>query len=405
MIRLGAPKSYVASVSVLAVLTSVTTISGLVLSSSPSHAETSSVLASVTVPDVCTIAADNSSTAHTDTVGVGEYKANIGEPVFNITCNANNGYSIYAVGYSNNTVGNTNLIGTTNGATIPTGTSTVTGSSAVSNWAMKLTAVSGTFPATILDSYDSYHVVPSTATKVATRTSSIDLSENSQIKTTYAVSISPAQTADSYVGKVKYTVVHPNGANSDGTVDSYSVTLGFTNADSITIDGTTYSSSQTSITLNNGVHHISGTYPSGYEFSSWSSTGNITITDSTSASTTISVTGAGTLTLTGKAITYPLTINFGTGIYGVMVKSGSLTGDSMGLVTTNGGTVNLTSTSTKYYLIPLYKTQYTFKGNIKKVLIIRTFYYEEIISSNFCKFFDKEIVFLDIGINTLVSTI
>ena len=203
---------------IVAFLATLTTVSTLILSSSSSHAETSSVLASVTVPDVCTIAADNSSTAHTDTVGVGEYKANIGETVFNITCNDNNGYSIYAVGYSNNTVGNTNLIGTTNGATIPTGTSTVTGSSAVSNWAMKLTAVSGTFPATILDSYDSYHVVPSTATKIATRTSSIDLSEDSKIKTTYAVSISPAQTADSYVGKVKYTVVHPNYANADGSV-------------------------------------------------------------------------------------------------------------------------------------------------------------------------------------------
>ena len=291
---------FVCCLCIFAALSAFTAVSGLVLSSSPSHAETSSVLASVTVPDVCTIAADNSSTAHTDTVGVGEYKANIGETVFNITCNDNNGYSIYAVGYSNNTVGNTNLIGTTNGATIPTGTSTVTGSNAVSNWAMKLTAVSGTFPATILDSYDSYHVVPSTATKVATRTSSIDLSEDSQIKTTYAVSISPAQTADSYVGKVKYTVVHPNYANADGST-IYPVTLSFgVNTTSITIDGVTYTSLDSIPNLAYGTHTISGAYPSGYEFSSWSSTGNITIADSASASTTINVTGAGSITLASK---------------------------------------------------------------------------------------------------------
>ena len=353
MLKEGASKSLKFAILSLVILTTITTISALILSSSPSHAETSSVLASVTVPDVCTIAADNSSTAHTDTVGVGEYKANIGETVFNITCNDNNGYSIYAVGYSNNTVGNTNLIGTTNGATIPTGTSTVTGSSAVSNWAMKLTAVNGTFPATILDSYDSYHVVPSTATKVATRTSSIDLSEDSQIKTTYAVSISPAQTADSYVGKVKYTVVHPNYSNADGTLQSYPVTLSFgANTTSITIDGVTYTSSDPAPNLTHGTHTLSSTFPSGYEFSSWSSTSNIAIADSTSASTTISVTGAGTLTLASKASPIPLAINFGTGIYGVMVKSGSLT----------GGTIDLTSTSTNYYLIPLYTSQYTFNS-------------------------------------------
>ena len=282
MITLGAPKSYVASVSVLAVLTSIATISGFVLSSSFSHAETSSVLASVTVPDVCTIAADNSSTAHTDTVGVGEYKANIGETVFNITCNDNNGYSIYAVGYSNNTEGNTNLIGTTNSSnTIPTGTSTATGSNAVSNWAMKLTAVSGTFPATILEDsnglYSNYHVVPSIATKVATRTSSIDLSADSKIKTTYAVSISPAQTADSYVGKVKYTVVHPNYSNADGTISRYDIPVNFagTGVSSVTFTATgqssqTVSVSGNSVNLIKGVEYtMTATFTSGYELANW----------------------------------------------------------------------------------------------------------------------------------------
>ena len=215
MIKLGAPKSYVASVSVLAVLASITTISGFVLSSSPSHAETSSVLASVTVPDVCTLRKDNSSTEHTATSKANAYISDIGETTINISCNDTNGFSIYAVGYSNDTVGNTNLIGETTSSTIPTGTST---DKSVSNWAMKLTAVSGTFTPTILNDFDSYHEVPSTATKVATRTGSIDLSANAQIKTTYAVALSAAQTKDTYTGKVKYTVVHPNYAKADGTL-------------------------------------------------------------------------------------------------------------------------------------------------------------------------------------------
>ena len=301
MLKVGASKSLKFAILSLVVLTTITTISALILSSSPSHAETSSVLASVTVPDVCTIAADNSSTAHTDTVGVGEYKANIGETVFNITCNDNNGYSIYAVGYSNNTVGNTNLIGTTNGATIPTGTSTTTGSSAVSNWAMKLTPVTGTFPATILNGYDNYHTVPSTAEKVATRTSSIDLSANSQVKTTYAVSISPSQAKGDYTGKVKYTVVHPNYSNADGTLESYPVTLSFgANTSSIVIDGISYTSSSATPNLEYGTHTISATFPEGYKLNSWSSTGSITVSSATSNPTSISVTGTGALSVSAK---------------------------------------------------------------------------------------------------------
>ena len=284
----------------------LTVISALNLTKSPSSTKVSatedrkSVQASVTVPDTCYMS--STSTTHTDTVNGGTYTENFGgESTVTVTCNDRNGYSVYAVGYSNDVEGTNGLIGTSTGLVIPSGTSTSTN---VSNWAMKLTPVAGTYAPTILcdtnGSFANYHVVPTTTTKVATLTSDINVSNSSQFKTSYAVAVAPSQAADTYIGKVKYTVVHPNGANSDGTVDSYSVTLGFTNADSIAIDGTTYSSSQTSITLNNGVHRISGTFPSGYEFSSWNSTGNITITDSASASTTINVTGTGTLTLTGQ---------------------------------------------------------------------------------------------------------
>ena len=262
------------SISVFASLACLTSLSTFVLSSSYSHAETTdTALASVTVPDVCTLEDSVVGTAHTATVSVGSYTPNIGETTIKVTCNDNNGYSLYAVGYSNDTVGNTNLIGT-NG-NIVTGTAN---DGSVSNWAMKLTAVSNSFTPTILNGYDNYHVVPDTATKVATRTESIDASSTSEIKTTYAVSISPSQAKGDYTGKVKYTVVHPHYANANGTVDSYDIPINFVGAgiESVTFTASSYPSrtvttSGNSVNLVNGVEYtVTASITSNYEFVSWS---------------------------------------------------------------------------------------------------------------------------------------
>lgn len=147
-------------------------------------------------------------------------------------------------------------------------------------------------------------------------------------------------------------------ATSTATAVSQTVTLSMTDATGITIDGVSYTGASASLTC--GTHAISGSYASGYEFDSWAVSGSVSVANNSSASTNLTVNGAGALTLTGKIITYRLTINFGTGIYGVMVKSGSLTGESRGLVTSSGGVVILNSTSIKYYLIPLYNSKYTF---------------------------------------------
>ena len=290
---------FVCCLCIFAISTTLTVLSSTILSSSYSHAENSTVPASVTVSDFCTLNVDNSSTAHSAELEVGTYTTDIGETVINVSCNDRNGYSVYAVGYSNDTIGNTNLVGTT--SNIPTGTSTAIGSNAVSNWAMKLTGVSGTFTPTILNGFDNYHVVPSTATKVATRTSNIDLSADSPIKTTYAVALSLSQAKGSYEGKVKYTVVHPYYTNADGTTESYPVTLSFgTNTTGIIIDGVTYTSLNPTLNLTHGTHAIEGVFPTDYELDAWSVTGNITIVDPSSTPAYITVTGAGTLTVTGK---------------------------------------------------------------------------------------------------------
>ena len=70
-------------------------------------------------------------------------------------------------------------------------------------------------------------------------------------------------------------------------------------ASSITIGGTTYTSSPAS--LNCGTYSISGSYDSGYEFSSWATSGSVTLGSSTTtASNSITISGAGTLTLNGQ---------------------------------------------------------------------------------------------------------
>ncbi len=70
-------------------------------------------------------------------------------------------------------------------------------------------------------------------------------------------------------------------------------------AASIVIAGTGYTG--TSVSLNCGTYNISGTYSTNYEFSSWAGANGVAVANTAAASTTMTVTGAGTLTLNGKS--------------------------------------------------------------------------------------------------------
>ena len=61
-------------------------------------------------------------------------------------------------------------------------------------------------------SFASYHIVPEEYTKVATFTSTTDFTIGSSLTSTYKAYIHGLQPADTYSGKVKYTLVHPNDA-------------------------------------------------------------------------------------------------------------------------------------------------------------------------------------------------
>lgn len=164
---------------------------------------------SVNVPVSCTMSGTGMN-SHNANIINGTYQADIGTTTLKAFCNDSSGFAIYAIGFSNEEYGNTNMIGTGAGQTIATGTAT---SGNTSNWAMKLaTDSTATFPLTIDNSFGSYSAVPTSYTKVAHRDSGTDTGSSAtgaSLTSTYAAYISKTQSADTYNGKVKYTLVHP----------------------------------------------------------------------------------------------------------------------------------------------------------------------------------------------------
>ena len=177
----------------------ITVLVGVFLSSTNTSATSASTaLATVKVAASCTLT----------TTGGGNYSATIPNgtsaeiagSTLTVSCNDAGGFALYAVGYSNDTVGNNNMIGSS--------TNIVTNTSGNdSYWAMKINPTSGTTP-TIENSFNNYHIVPDIHTKVASYASSTGTGSLS-VNATYKANISSTQLAGNYLGKVKYTLVHP----------------------------------------------------------------------------------------------------------------------------------------------------------------------------------------------------
>ncbi len=240
----------------------LTMISGLVLISNKASADSSAVsTASITVPVACTMRGTGVD-SHTATLAPNTYSGasgsgyenGIGKTTLTAICNDDNGFSIYAIGYTGNSYdseNHTKLVGSTTGGTIAT--KAYASGDTTSNWSMKLTKVTNTSESynpqnlTIQSdtegSFDTWHSIPSAYAKVAeyhanTGSSTTDTTLGVKLETTYAAYISSSQPADTYVGQVKYTMVHPyteaplqpqtatsgcinyfpNGSNVDGTM-------------------------------------------------------------------------------------------------------------------------------------------------------------------------------------------
>ena len=152
------------------------------------------------------------------TTGSGNYGATfnpggsaeiIGSPI-SVLCNDIGGYSLYAVGFSGNNIVSNNtkmLASNDNNNNISTGTS---GSN--SYWAMKATGSGASIP-TIANSYDTYQVIPANYTLISHYDS---FTTGASVTTaTYKISMSRAQAADTYTGKVKYLLVNPHLDNAE----------------------------------------------------------------------------------------------------------------------------------------------------------------------------------------------
>ena len=185
--------------------------------------KTTTTNASVRVSNFCSMTADiRPGEEHSTTLIGGQYKEDIGLTTIQTFCNDPNGYAIYAIGYTGedagvaagtNTVLHSNALGSN--YDIVTGIAT---SGDVSNWAMKVSSVSGTYAPTIESdiegSFSNYHTVPSSYTKVAKFNTSTDATIGSSLTTTYATYISSTQPAGTYEGQVKYVLVHPSNSLS-----------------------------------------------------------------------------------------------------------------------------------------------------------------------------------------------
>ena len=229
-------------------LAGITTIIGLILSSSIVSATNDSVVdqVNITVPVSCTMTGTGMD-SHSTEIENGLYENNIGTTTLHAFCNDNEGFAIYAAGYTGNEIGGTNsnkLVGTTasSNATIVSGIATTAGNPDLSNWAMKLAVTqdsgdtAGTDAFTIDSApnvdlpseaesgatqapFSSYHVVPNEYVKVAHKNSMTDMTASTggvKLTTTYAAYISKTQAADTYSGQVIYTLVHPAYANVEG---------------------------------------------------------------------------------------------------------------------------------------------------------------------------------------------
>ncbi len=152
----------------------------------------------VTINESCLITATSlTPSAYTATITNGSKNSNIEGTSMSISCNDAAGWKLTAVGAGADSGGVTKMKPSGSGTAIATGTAT---SGATSNWAMKM---SGTG---VASGWDAFKAVPSAATIVATGSGSV--SANS-VKPIYQVYISATQQADTYTGKVTYTLTHP----------------------------------------------------------------------------------------------------------------------------------------------------------------------------------------------------
>lgn len=232
---------------------------------------TSSATASVTVSAACSFnviraAGYDDEKGYTGTLA-NNASTEITGSTFTTICNDSGGYAIYAIGYGNNTLGETDLISANGSSNITTSSNPASGTS---YWQMKLTAATDSQPV-LENGYNNYSAIPSTYTKVASYSTITDPASSStrtgqSITAHYKAYASSTQPADTYTGAVKYTMVHPGTITAPSICPANSICYS-PNADG-TVNGSmgnqTIANDATSATL-----LASNFWRSGYGFAGW----------------------------------------------------------------------------------------------------------------------------------------
>lgn len=199
------------------ILTLITASGGAVLLSSNAGAVDDDADAIVNVNTACVFDSDDYDYTKTFATTPGTYvdtESDSSKPTVHVTCNNINGFSIKAIGFSPDAThaagyeGNTFMYGGTVG-NINTGTSGTN-----SWWAFKVTSATATVPpsttpttVTPVSPYGSYAAIPSSATSILNYAGSTDGPVTGTMRTDYKINVSSTQSAGTYTGQVKYTIV------------------------------------------------------------------------------------------------------------------------------------------------------------------------------------------------------
>ena len=226
---------------------------------------------SVTVTTSCTFQGIVNE-AHTANLENGVVRGNIGSTTLKAFCNDNGGFSIHAIGYTDEEYGKTVLSSQAVGDSVDIATGIDT--SGASSWAMKLdNTQSEAYPIALDNGFGDYSAIPTTFTKVAHRDSGTDLGTEATgaiLTTTYQVYVSSEQPADNYVGKVKYTMVHPSDyvPNTPEEAEAGKISY-FPNGNGKVVD-TMGDQTPTSSELTNGITLWASNFQRpGYGFAGW----------------------------------------------------------------------------------------------------------------------------------------
>ena len=285
--------------------------------------------------------------AHQATLSPGTATEDIGTTKIVTKCPNSLDHQVYAVGYSNETTGNTNLENTNSSATIPTGTT----SGNVSNWSMKISKDNSSYlpeNLSISGNYDSYSEIPSTPSMIANYSGGTDSETGSAITTTYKVSTAADQVAGDYLGTVKFTLtatmlynitIAPTSGISKVTLNNVECAL----KTGCLVENLTSGQSYT----------LTATLEDGYTFVRWNPGKEGTVASPTTASTTYTVgDGNSFISPVAEMGTRTVQIKYGEGIASTTVN---------GTTVANNGTVNLANNA-PLVINPVLNTGYALIG-------------------------------------------